>query len=150
MQVRKMPDDHKKGNKWRAGLSPTNGFDAGHIPWNKDIKGIHLSPNTEFKKGCKSLKKLPIGTISLRQRKNRKESARFWIKIKEPNVWILNAVYVWKKHRGEIPKGNTIHHKDRNTMNDKIGNLESLTRAEHLEEHRKEHKRQPKKTSKMP
>lgn len=25
----------------------------GHIPWNKGLKGIHLSPNSEFKKGCK-------------------------------------------------------------------------------------------------
>jgi len=26
-------------------------FTKGHIPWNKGVKGIHLSPQTEFKKG---------------------------------------------------------------------------------------------------
>lgn len=26
-------------------------YEKGHIPWNKDKKGIHLSPKTEFKKG---------------------------------------------------------------------------------------------------
>ena len=29
-------------------------FEKGHIPWNKNLKGIHLSPNSEFKKGMKS------------------------------------------------------------------------------------------------
>ena len=29
-------------------------FSKGNIPWNKDIKGIHLSETTEFKKGCTS------------------------------------------------------------------------------------------------
>lgn len=27
-------------------------FKKGHIPWTKSQKGIHLSPATEFKKGC--------------------------------------------------------------------------------------------------
>lgn len=26
------------------------GFQEGYTPWNKGIKGLHLSPNTEFKK----------------------------------------------------------------------------------------------------
>jgi hypothetical protein len=26
-------------------------FPNGHKPWNKDLKGIHLSPKSEFKKG---------------------------------------------------------------------------------------------------
>ncbi len=30
---------------------------GGHIVWNKGMKGIHLSPRTEFKKGQKSWKK---------------------------------------------------------------------------------------------
>jgi len=29
----------------------THKFENGHIPWNKDKKGIRLSPKTEFKKG---------------------------------------------------------------------------------------------------
>ena len=35
----------KKGDK------PINGFKQGIIPWNKNKKGIHLSKQTEFKKG---------------------------------------------------------------------------------------------------
>jgi hypothetical protein len=31
-------------------------FPIGHKPWNKGIKGLHLSPETEFKKGRKDEK----------------------------------------------------------------------------------------------
>ena len=31
-------------------------FKKGHKPWNKNLKGIHLSPKTEFKKGRKDEK----------------------------------------------------------------------------------------------
>lgn len=43
---------HKKGN--------TNGFIKGFIPWNKNLKGIHLSPKTEFKIGQLSGDKHPL------------------------------------------------------------------------------------------
>ena len=36
----------------RKGLKkPGAGFKIGHKPWNKEVKGIHLNPATEFKKG---------------------------------------------------------------------------------------------------
>lgn len=35
-------------------------FKKGQIPWNKNKKGIHLSLNTEFKKGFKHLEKSKI------------------------------------------------------------------------------------------
>jgi hypothetical protein len=31
--------------------SPATEFRPGHVPWNKDSKGIHFSPETEFKSG---------------------------------------------------------------------------------------------------
>ena len=31
--------------------SPLTEFKKGLVPWNKDMKGIHLSPSSEFKKG---------------------------------------------------------------------------------------------------
>jgi len=41
-----------KGNKCAKGNKPNKtSFKKGQIPWNKNIKGIHYSPETEFKKG---------------------------------------------------------------------------------------------------
>ena len=41
-----------QGNQAEAGIGNKNmKFTKGQIPWNKGVKGIHLSPQTEFKKG---------------------------------------------------------------------------------------------------
>lgn len=60
------------------------------------------------------------------------------VKVEHPNKWILRSVKTWKERFGSIPKGNVIHHHDRDTLNDDIDNLRCLTRAEHVEEHRSE------------
>lgn len=97
-----------------------------------------MSPDTEFKKGQISLTHLEVGSIRIRKRKNRYEPARAWIKIAEPNVWILRARYVWEKQYGKIPKGLLVHHIDHNPLNDKITNLCLINRSSHLIEHFKE------------
>lgn len=46
------------GNKHAAGNQPNvTCFKKGHTPWNKNLKGIRLSPKSEFKKGKKPLVK---------------------------------------------------------------------------------------------
>lgn len=109
-------------------------FKKGHIPWNKDKKGIHLSPTTEFKKGQNATNWKPIGTIT--QRKDKFGVIRNWIKTDEPNKWIRYAVFVWIKYNGKIPKGFLIHHIDENSLNDNIDNLALLTRKAHFEIHK--------------
>jgi len=42
---------------------------------------------------------------------------------------------VWKYYNGEIPKGFHVHHKDENTLNNDISNLELLPRFTHLSRH---------------
>lgn len=125
------------GNKFAQGNKPnTTSFKKGHIPWNKGVKGIHNSLLTEFKKGCKSLNKKEVGTITIRT--HRKEK-RQWIKVSEPNTWEVYAVYLWKKYNNkEIPKGYIIHHKNKNKLDDRIENLELLSRKEHINIHRKD------------
>lgn len=44
-------------SKAKKGIWTGGGFKKGHVPWNAGLKGIHLSPETEFKKGCKSYKR---------------------------------------------------------------------------------------------
>jgi len=126
--------DHKHliGNKFRQGKIPTNAFKKGLIPWNKGKKGLHLSPATEFKKGQNLNKILSLNTISLRKYKNQ---IRRFIKI-DDNKWELYAIYQYKKYIGEIRKGNIIHHKDFDCLNDEPENLEQLTRKEHINIHR--------------
>lgn len=65
--------NHLKGNRHAKGNSPNKtSFKKGNIPWNKNKKGIHLSKATEFKKGCESIRRLKIGTITIRIDKNKK------------------------------------------------------------------------------
>lgn len=124
------------GNKLRAGLKPSNGFAAGHRPWNKNAKGIHLSPASEFKPGPRPDKRSPIGTVSLRRAHD--GHLRAYVKVQHPNKWKLCAVKVWEDANGPVPKGSVVHHDDRNPLNDDLLNLICLTRAEHLAEHRDE------------
>lgn len=43
--------------------------------------------------------------------------------------------YVWEKHNGKIPKGYHVHHKDHNTNNNDISNLELIEQKKHLSMH---------------
>ena len=45
---------------------------------------------------------------------------------------------IWRRHKGEIPKGWHVHHKDGNRVNNDIENLELIDGAEHARMHRRE------------
>lgn len=128
--------ERMSGNTRRKGLKPANSFAAGHLPWNKDVKGIHLSPESEFKKGVKSVNHLPVGSETIRTDKS--GNLRVWVKVAEPKTWRLRAVVVWEKANGSVPNGYVVHHKNRNSLDDSIDNLQMMTRAEHINEHRSE------------
>lgn len=119
---------HKSGSR----------FKKGHVPWNSGVKGLQLSPDTQFKKGCESNRKLPIGTVRIRASTENDKNQRAWVKIGDPSAWKERAVLVWEKSNGPTPHGCVIHHRNRNTLDDDIGNLQCMTRAEHLLEHREE------------
>lgn len=122
------------GNKHRAGLRPTNAFKPGHATWNKDVKGIHLSPASEYKPGVPHPeRRAPIGEVRTRKVRGHR---RAFVKIAHPNKWKLRAVKTWEDANGPVPKGKIVHHVDRDPLHDDIGNLECLTRAEHINEHR--------------
>ena len=109
-------------------------FQKGHEPWNKGLKGIHLSPETQFKKGCESNRKLPVGSVTVRHRK-REANPRAWVKIAEPNVWRERAKVNWERANGPIPRGMVVHHIDRDPLNDSPENLQCMSRADHMREH---------------
>ncbi len=122
---------------WKLGRK-NSGMFCGKTPWNKGMKGLHLSPETEFKAGRRAPERLEVGTVRVRQRKNREEGPRAWVKTANPNTWRLRAVVVWEAAHGPLPRGMVVHHINRDTMDDKLSNLEAETRAEHLLEHRPE------------
>jgi hypothetical protein len=47
-------------------------------------------------------------------------------------------VEVWKFYNGEVPKNYHVHHKDGNTKNNNISNLECIEASKHLSEHAKQ------------
>lgn len=123
------------GNQYAAGSGPNSGsFKQGNIPWNKGLKGIHLSPDSEFKPGRREKHYVPIGTMTIRA--DRSGNQRKWIKTIDGWFQFANILYT-QKH-GPIPDGSVVHHKDRNTLNDSLDNLMVMTRSQHLEEHRSE------------
>lgn len=42
---------------------------------------------------------------------------------------------VWERHFGPIPPGWVVHHKDENTHNNDITNLQAMPRSEHVQHH---------------
>ncbi len=125
------------GNQYAKGNDPNKtSFSKGNIPWNKGKKGIHLCPQSEFKKGQRSINWTMVGTIRIRIDKNK--TSRKWIKVEEPNVWIEHSKFIWVKNRGNIPNGFLVHHIDKNALNDDILNLSLVTRAAHINLHREE------------
>lgn len=86
-------------------------------------------------RGAKGESAAPVGTVTIRTRHGRGGIRRAWVKIAEPNVWVLRARAAWEQHNGPIPKGMGIHHKDENPLNDELDNLELVTKKEHLLRH---------------
>ena len=114
---------------------PNSGaFKKGHKSWIAGTKGIRNSPATEFKPGQIPGNKTPVGTVRVSHKKTNGE-LRARVKIGEPSVWRDQALVVWENLHGPIPKGMIVHHHDRDSLNNEIGNLRLMTRAKHMREH---------------
>lgn len=73
---RKMSEARMGKSPWNKGIHIYLGgkkFEKGSIPWNKDLKGIHLSPESEWKKG-----QIPEGSILFKKGENKKEENKQW------------------------------------------------------------------------
>lgn len=118
------------GNQFTKRIGPNRtSFKKGHIPWNKGMKGIHLSPETEFKKGGYPPTYCKVGTI--RKRKHwREKIARYWIKVADPSKWILLSHFRWQKEYGPLIKGDIVHHINGLSFDDRPENLIALPRKD--------------------
>ncbi len=118
--------------------SPKSEFQKGLVPWNKGRKGIHLSRATEFKKGClcgQAARNLKArGTLSIRKNMGKRQRM---IKVRDDGPpqhrWIPLARFWWEHHRGPIPRGCFVVHRDGNTLNDNPANLMLMDRKNLLQ-----------------
>lgn len=107
-------------------------FVKGNQAWNKGMEGLHLNPETEFKKGQFIGKGHPSWKGGIQKVKN--DCIHLWI---GANQRIRRPRKVYEKHFGEIPEGFVIYHKDKNRNNDSPQNLIAISRNELLELNRK-------------
>lgn len=110
-------------------------FKKGHTPANK---GQSMPANvyakakrTMFKKGQIPHNKKAVGEIW----QYRESSGRLvnMIKPADDQKAVYHSRYVWERAYGPIPKGMYVSHKDGNSLNDALDNLELLTMSENLE-----------------
>lgn len=102
-------------------------FSKNHVPWNKDLKGIRLSPGTEFKKGQFIGDNHPSWKGGVQKVIN--DCTHLYV---GANKRVRRPRQVYIDHYGEIPKGYVIVHLDGDRNNDSIFNLEAISRAENL------------------
>ena len=98
-------------------------FKKGHSTWNKNIKGIHLSPTSEFKKGENVQEDHPSWKGGIQHNKN---------DCTYINTGVNSRIRRPRQVMGKIPKGYIVYHLDGNKNNDSIENLEAISRAELL------------------
>lgn len=66
---------------------------------------------------------------------SKRQSDRVYFKrsVTGGSIWLHR--YIWEKANGAIPKGSHIHHKDGDTLNNDLSNLECLTPSARHKEH---------------
>ncbi|MDR1574147.1 MAG: HNH endonuclease [Clostridiales Family XIII bacterium] len=97
-------------------------FKKGGVSHNKGRKGIHASPNSEFKPGHMPVTHRPVGS----ERTNADGYAE--IKTAEPRTWELKHRVIWESVHGEIPNGHIIVFADKDKRNFDIENLMAVPR----------------------
>lgn len=102
----------------------TNKFKKGHTVWNKGLKGIHLSPETEFKKGQFIGSEHPSWKGGIQVFKS--DCAYVYAGVSKR---IRRPKKVYEDAYGEIPKGWILYHLDKDKHNDHLDNLIAIPRA---------------------
>ncbi|MDY9924878.1 HNH endonuclease [Methanosarcina sp.] len=100
-------------------------FKKGGTPWNKGLKKIHLSPETEFQEDQYVGENHPSWKGGVQTNKN--DCVYLWA---GKNNRVRRARKVYEDTYGEIPREYVIYHIDGDNSNDHPSNLEAISRAE--------------------
>jgi len=118
-----------------------NLFKKGNKPWNKNLKGLHLSPKTEFKNG--NYPQTYKGKDHIQKIKNQKTDKLEYYKSyrdeKNKPRRTTYARYLWLKNKGYIPKGWIVYNSNEPNL-PKFEDLRLITRAELLKINREKRK----------
>ena len=109
------------------GVKNTGQLKKCHKTWNKGVTGYMGSNKTSFKKGG-----VPHNTRPLWSERVCSKDGFIWIKVSEPNGFVLKHHWVWSQAGREIPKGTMLCFKDGDKTNCELDNLMIMTRAEML------------------
>jgi len=99
-------------------------FKKGNKPWNAGVKGIHLNPATEFKKGEMAGSEHYSWKGGVQLFKN--DCAYLYEGI---NKRVRRPKKVYEDANGEVPKGWIIYHLDGDKDNDHLDNLIAIPRV---------------------
>lgn len=99
-------------------------FKKGQEPWNKGMKGIRLSPDTEFKKGITTMENHP----SWKGGQQNFTNDCVYLNV-GTNQRIRRPKKVYEDAYGNIPKGYVLYHLNGNRYDDSLDNLIAIPRA---------------------
>ncbi len=133
------------------------------VPWNKDLKGIHLSPGSEFKKGV-----IPKNAVIFKKGHETWNKGKKLPELSEENhpgwkggKYINDSGYILKLHKNHpsglkkpylrehrlvleahlgrtLNKDEIVHHLNGDKTDNRVENLQIVTRSEHIRIHRQE------------
>lgn len=111
--------------KFAKGTQSGKQFKRGNVPWNKGLKGIRPSQETEFHEGEYVGKEHPSwkGGVQVIKR----DGVFLWDGC---NKRVRRSRKVYEDTYGEIPIGYVIYHIDGDNFNDDPKNLEAISRTE--------------------
>lgn len=99
-------------------------FEKGHSPWNAGLKGIHLNPSTEFKKGEM------VGKDHYSWKGGEQYIKNDCVYVSTgANQRVRRPKKVYEDANGKIPNGWILYHLDGDRHNDSLNNLIAIPRA---------------------
>ena len=116
-------------HKLNSGI--TGFFSAGHVPFNKGMKGVSFGgKKTQFKPGHKAHNWVPIGSERI---KRINADGYTEIKIQDGKLqknWRGKHILIWEEHNGPLPKGHAVIFGDGNPRNFEPDNLLLVSRKQ--------------------